>query len=55
MYGAVEHGPEEAGAPGHVAGPDPPEGEHGGVVVDVEEAELLLVLLTENDEETVCK
>ena len=44
---------EKAGAPGHVPRPDPPEGEHGGVVVDVEEAQLLLVLLPEDDEQAV--
>ena len=44
---------EKAGPPGHVPRPDPPEGEHGGVVVDVEEAQLLLLLLVQDDEEAI--
>ena len=44
---------EKAGSPGDVPRPDPPEGEHGGVVVNVEEAQLLLVLLVQDDEEAI--
>ena len=49
MHEAVEHGSQERGAPGDVLDPDPPEAEHGGVVVHVEEGQLLLLLA--DDEE----
>jgi len=44
MDEAVEHGPEEGGTSGDVLHPDPPKAEHGGVVVDVKEGQLVAVL-----------
>ena len=52
MHEAVEHGAEERRAAGHVLDPDPPEAEHGGVVVDVEKGQLAFSL-PDNEEHGV--
>ena len=52
MHAAVEQGAQETRASRHVLGSYPPQGEHGGVVVDVEEAQLV-VPLPQDDEQTV--
>jgi len=47
---AVEHGAEERRAAGHVLDPDPPEAEHGGVMIDVEKCQLAFSL-PDNEED----
>ena len=52
VHEAVEHGAEERRTAGNVLDPDPPEAEHGGVVVDVEECQLAFSL-PDNEEHGV--
>ena len=52
MHAAVEHRAEKRRTTRTVLDPDPPQAEHGGVVVDVEEGQLV-ILLADDEEHRV--